>query len=356
VINTQFFVPQTEGVQTVERNNLEAGLNESYQTVVVPLNTDAFNNARTDFFIDISIIAGAVDQSGGVIAIDNIIVRSQGASGPTCNDGIQNGTETGVDCGGTCPDACPSGNVVTEFFLDFENGNEGFVTDAGLGAVADVDNPSGTGRNNSARVLQFTGVNNDQFANGQRLNPGGDVFDLSGADRGFSMLVRGPRNVPVKLKIEQADNFAIAQEVDANYTGNGEWQELLFDFSSFTEPTTLAKVVIFFDITGAPSGDPNDDIFFIDDLAFGEFNALSSDSFSLSEFSVTPNPAVDSWLIQGQEIISSVEVFDLLGKNVLSLAPNSLEVRLDASNLNTGLYLAKISSAQGSRTVKLVKD
>jgi hypothetical protein len=27
VINTQFFVPQTEGVQTVERNNLEAGLN-----------------------------------------------------------------------------------------------------------------------------------------------------------------------------------------------------------------------------------------------------------------------------------------------------------------------------------------
>jgi hypothetical protein len=38
------------------------------------------------------------------------------------------------------------------------------------------------------------------------------------------------------------------------------------------------------------------------------------------------------------------------------LEPNASEVTIDASSLNNGIYLAKIASENGVKTVKLVKD
>jgi len=54
------------------------------------------------------------------IFLDDISIEACEGSGPTCDDGIQNGDETGVDCGGT---ACPS-CIVCEVSdsNDFESG------------------------------------------------------------------------------------------------------------------------------------------------------------------------------------------------------------------------------------------
>ena len=45
--------------------------------------------------------------------------------------------------------------------------------------------------------------------------------------------------------------------------------------------------------------------------------------------------------------MSSIQVFDILGKQVLSLAPNAIEAKIDASVLKSGLYFAKIIQLMG---------
>ncbi|WP_179339794.1 T9SS type A sorting domain-containing protein [Winogradskyella ludwigii] len=84
---------------------------------------------------------------------------------------------------------------------------------------------------------------------------------------------------------------------------------------------------------------------------------LSTNEFELENVSVYPNPTNSVWNIKTiNQNISSVQVFDILGKQVLTLNPNSFEVTLDASELNNGIYLAKIVSANRTKTIKLVKN
>jgi len=54
--------------------------------------------------------------------------------------------------------------------------------------------------------------------------------------------------------------------------------------------------------------------------------------------------------------MSSIEVFDMVGKNVLSITPNASETLLDGSNLKTGLYFARITTNGNVNTVKLIKN
>lgn len=99
-------------------------------------------------------------------------------------------------------------------------------------------------------------------------------------------------------------------------------------------------------------------------IAPGGFNlsisgsALSTDSFDLlSSLKIYPNPTNDSWNIEGANItIDTIEVYDILGKRVSTLKPNGSEATIDASNLRTGLYLAKLYSGDAVTTIKLVKN
>lgn len=84
---------------------------------------------------------------------------------------------------------------------------------------------------------------------------------------------------------------------------------------------------------------------------------LSSNDLEINNFRVSPNPSINFWNIEGSNsVIDNVEVYDLLGKRVLNFAPNSQEVRIDATALKTGIYLAKLSSNGATKTIKLVKN
>ena len=53
--------------------------------------------------------------------------------------------------------------------------------------------------------------------------------------------------------------------------------------------------------------------------------------------------------------IKSIEVFDLLGRQMLFVEPNSQSANIDASNFKQGTYFAKIATRSGSRFVQLIK-
>ena len=84
---------------------------------------------------------------------------------------------------------------------------------------------------------------------------------------------------------------------------------------------------------------------------------MSVNDFNLNDVSVYPNPSNDVWNVKtNNTVINTVQVFDVLGKQVMTLTPKSTEVKIDASTLNTGLYIAKIATPSGVSNVRLIKN
>jgi len=84
--------------------------------------------------------------------------------------------------------------------------------------------------------------------------------------------------------------------------------------------------------------------------------ALAVAKFNAGSFKAYPNPTRDSWNITSNEDITSVNVYDILGKSVYAKTASSKEVTVNASELSKGVYFAKVSTAKGTSTVKLVKE
>ena len=78
---------------------------------------------------------------------------------------------------------------------------------------------------------------------------------------------------------------------------------------------------------------------------------------NLFDTKVYPNPTSDTWIISAQNnVITSVEVFNLLGKRVVSQSNNSTSLTISAQGLTSGIYIARITSQQGTKSVKLIKE
>ncbi|MCI4443139.1 MAG: T9SS type A sorting domain-containing protein [Lentimicrobium sp.] len=84
--------------------------------------------------------------------------------------------------------------------------------------------------------------------------------------------------------------------------------------------------------------------------------SLAVNKFDAGSFKVYPNPAKTSWNITSNDDITSVQVYDMLGKSVYAKTASSKEVTVNAADLSKGVYFAKVSTANGSSTVKLVKE
>ncbi len=84
---------------------------------------------------------------------------------------------------------------------------------------------------------------------------------------------------------------------------------------------------------------------------------LSSTSFN-NNMKVTyyPNPTENVLHITNQEVITNVEVFNLVGQKVLSVPASSQSLTIDLSALPTNAYLVKISSGENTATVKVLKN
>ncbi len=97
-------------------------------------------------------------------------------------------------------------------------------------------------------------------------------------------------------------------------------------------------------------------ILYFDNVYFGSNSSLGVNKDELISFSTYPNPTQDSWTIKTKNInMSSIKVYDVLGKTVLSISPNSNEAEIDGSSLIRGMYFAQIKTANGISSIKLIK-
>ncbi len=84
--------------------------------------------------------------------------------------------------------------------------------------------------------------------------------------------------------------------------------------------------------------------------------SLSTSKFTNKSFKAYPNPTKASWNISSNDEITSVKVYDVLGKSVYAKNSAAKEVSVNATELSKGVYFAKVSTANGTSTVKLVKE
>lgn len=74
-----------------------------------------------------------------------------------------------------------------------------------------------------------------------------------------------------------------------------------------------------------------------------------------SRIKVYPNPVTDILTISNSELISKVEVIDMLGRTISSNIINDLETKLEVSNLSTGTYLVQVTIDNSFETFKIIK-
>jgi hypothetical protein len=96
-----------------------------------------------------------------------------------------------------------------------------------------------------------------------------------------------------------------------------------------------------------------------DEAALGSIvvvdTVLGTSDFDARSISTHPNPVTSTFTINSQEVISSVSIFNVLGQQLINQTPDTLNFVVDFSNLTAGVYLVKIATQSGSKTVKVIK-
>ena len=327
----------------------------TWSTIAVDL--DGIDNSNTDLKMSFQIACGAILNAGGTVLIDNIIITGTVA---TCTDGIQNGDETGVDCGGSCPNACviPAPLVSAPLSTTPESDvlflySDVYTTPANQVAFNNANwmNPAGPVYGTSTEEVITGTSDNVRYISDLTVGFAGITqTDFSDYDY-FHIDIWSDESTFIIVKWEGAGAGLSGQESVA-LTPN-EWTSVDIDLNTYgslaSDRTTLFQMV--FDATTGKD-------YYIDNVYFSKTSfVFGTEDLELASFSAYPNPTQDSWTVRTENSnMSSIKVFDILGKTVLSLAPNASETVIDGSTLKSGLYFAQIKTEAGINSIKLIKN
>lgn len=322
-------------------------------TLPIPAATLETNIDKMVIFVDYTKTNGrAGGPSEYVLHIDNIKWNAEkltDAPQPTCDDGIMNGDETGVDCGGSC-NACPmelaiaapsaqhSGTAgvdyISIFSDDLTNINVGNF-DPNWGQGTDATQISIQGNN----TLKYDNLNY------QGTDFNGDKQDVSGMTHLHIDYYTDNTTALEYFLIN--DSGEIAYNIQANDgITTGSWVSLDISLSNWPiSLTTLREIKVVGDGT-----------IYFDNWYFYNVATASVDNNELLGFSMYPNPASNRLNISAKETIQNADIFNVLGKRVMSLDINKSSESIDISGLTSGIYLVKYNVNGTVGTAKFIKQ
>ena len=87
-------------------------------------------------------------------------------------------------------------------------------------------------------------------------------------------------------------------------------------------------------------------------------STLSIDEKNSLTFDILPNPSRDYLTVKLPNEISdgSVEIFDFLGRSVMTSKINKIENRLNLTNLAVGMYIIRLTSEGKSGVKKIIRE
>ncbi|MGX1024954.1 fibronectin type III domain-containing protein [Psychroflexus sp. MBR-150] len=107
------------------------------------------------------------------------------------------------------------------------------------------------------------------------------------------------------------------------------------------------------DIFGSCQNGVDVEVPFDFDVFAGVFSTVA---FSDNNFKYYPNPVSSTMTIDSANPIESVQVFDILGKEVFSNNYEETSININMDALSSGTYLMKVSISGNSQTFRVIKD
>lgn len=189
---------------------------------------------------------------------------------------------------------------------------------------------------------------------------------LSLSDSTMHVRVWSPAaGIPVRLKVEDANEPTHTCETEAITTKAGDWELLTFDFTNEAANTAtletglingwrynMASIFFNFGTDGATAGEQT---YYFDDVSFGA-PITGIQGRPNIPVKVYPNPAADHWLISSPTSITSIAIYSATGQLQSWQAPFQSRVMVAAASLAPGLYVAKITTASGISEQVLIKQ
>ncbi|PHR14761.1 MAG: hypothetical protein COA40_00850 [Aequorivita sp.] len=94
--------------------------------------------------------------------------------------------------------------------------------------------------------------------------------------------------------------------------------------------------------------------FYLDTFQFWAVT-LGTEEFASDVFKYSPNPVKDILNFNTQHVVDSIEIYDIMGRLVISEKVLAISPSIDTSNLIAGTYIAKVIIGDTSKTLRIIK-
>ncbi len=174
--------------------------------------------------------------------------------------------------------------------------------------------------------------------------------------------ITGVSNPVLTFKHKEPHGYSNnADELSVWYaTSLDDYWHLLVEYTEISdswETVTLALPEASATYYIAFKGKSNDaDGVYVDDVWVGNDPGVGVGEVLALVATVTPNPTTGNVMIEANAADGEVMVVDLYGRQVMSAVLHDGRAEFDLSSVAKGVYVARIISAMGSSTIKLVKE
>ena len=173
------------------------------------------------------------------------------------------------------------------------------------------------------------------------------AVNLDATDYVFSFYVKGTSGTKVRPSVKENNNSVIH---GADYTINvtDEWEEVTGTFTiSGTEKVFIRPYLI-----------SNNTSVLIDDVSFEKAATASTKDNKLTSFSMYPNPTSDMLNVQSQDqnSIDRISVYDILGKQIKSIAVGNRAAQINVADLSKGVYVLRVETDLGNQVLRFLKE
>lgn len=86
-----------------------------------------------------------------------------------------------------------------------------------------------------------------------------------------------------------------------------------------------------------------------------EIGEMSVENHDFENFTYYPNPVESQLTLKAGEQIENATVYNLLGQKVLNVNPNTLQTQVDMENLETGIYLMRVTVNGTQKSFRVIK-
>lgn len=182
-------------------------------------------------------------------------------------------------------------------------------------------------------------------------------FNTNGKDVWFKAIVPASGTLTIETAFNDDENF----EDTSLYVYTGSCEDLVYvkcsgDISlldNFFSRTVLTGLIPGEEVTARVFGYNGS----AGSFKISAYDAsLSNAKFDDNSFKVYPNPVKDILNLSYNQSITNIEIFNMLGQQVLVKAVNATQDQVDMSNLVTGTYLVKVATENQVKTIKVIKE